>query len=362
MEIDPAENVTRSQSSQPMAGPSQEAPSQRESSVSSMSTLWPVLGMGGSRDTFFGRGGLAVQPLSSTQRIPRVYEVWQEIGSSNTRFCCCGRCVTGPKIDFWYNLCAWFFILIPSGLYFVLCSDYLWHRGLFPLPILTGIVLLTTIIFLLLTSCTDPGILPRRRLRALLPGLEEEVSNTLALPEDLQDCVADGLTPPTLSDLRQSQGYKWCSTCQVMRPPRCSHCDDCGNCVLTFDHHCPFVNNCIGQRNYLYFSAFLVSTGCLGFSVAVGFGIKLLGYAPSPRGSFTGSPLLIIILLLVGLPTAVFLLGVIALMMFHIFLLCTGKTTKEVLTGRTVLQGRSLFERPPSLMHARAQVDTPLDA
>ena len=20
---------------------------------------------------------------------------------------------------------------------------------------------------------------------------------------------------------------------QVMRPPRCSHCDDCGNCVLT---------------------------------------------------------------------------------------------------------------------------------
>lgn len=89
--------------------------------------------------------------------------------------------------------------------------------------------------------------------------------------------------------------------------------------------------------------------------------MRPLGYAPSPRGSFTGSPLLIIILL-VGLPTAVFLLGVIALMMFHIFLLCTGKTTKEVLTGRTVLQGRSLFERPPSLIHARAQVDTPLDA
>eukprot|EP00434_Breviolum_minutum_P025327 symbB.v1.2.022379.t1/scaffold1984.1/size115852/6 len=238
MEINPAENVTRSQSSQPGATSSHEAPSQRESSISSMSTLWPVLGMG-SRDTFFGRGGFAVQPLNSTQRIPRVYEVWPEIGSSN-RFACCGRCVTGPQIDFWYNLCAWFFILVPTGLYFVICTDHLWQRGLFPLPILTGVVLLTTIIFLLLTSCTDPGILPRRRLRMMLPGLEEEVSNMLALPEDLQNIVADGLNPPILPEVRIAQGYKWCSTCQVVRPPRASHCDDCGNCVLTFDHHCPF--------------------------------------------------------------------------------------------------------------------------
>lgn len=360
MEINPAENVTRSQSSQPGATSSLEAPSQRESSISSMSTLWPVLGMG-SRDTFFGRGGLAVQPLSSTQRIPRVYEVWPEIGSSN-RFACCGRCVTGPQIDLWYNLCAWFFILVPTGLYFVICTDHLWQRGLFPLPILTGVVLLTTIIFLLLTSCTDPGILPRRRLRQMLPGLEEEVSNMLALPEDLQNIVADGLNPPILPEVRQAQGYKWCSTCQVVRPPRASHCDDCGNCVLTFDHHCPFVNNCIGQRNYLYFNAFLISTGCLGFSVAVGFGIKLSGYEPGVHGNLEWSPLLIIFLILVGLPTAFFLLGVIVLMMFHIFLVCTGKTTKEVLTGRRVLQGRSIFERPPSLIHARAQVDMPIDA
>ncbi|CAK9033087.1 unnamed protein product [Durusdinium trenchii] len=353
MEINPAEYGSRSQSSQPAATPSIEAPL---SSVSSMSTLWPVLGMGNSRDTLFGRPH-ATHPLT-----PRVYEVWQELGSTQTRFCCCGRCVTGPKIDLWYNLCAWFFILIPSGLYFAFCSQKLWNIC-FWLPILTGVVLVATITFLLLTSCTDPGILPRRRLRMMLPGLDEEVSNVLEMPEDLRDCASDGLTPPNLPDLRQGQGYKWCSTCQVVRPPRTSHCDDCGNCVLTFDHHCPFVNNCIGQRNYVYFSAFLISTLCLGFSVAVGTGISLSGYEPDhPQESVTRNPLLVVFLLLIGVPTAVFLLGVIALLMFHIFLLCAGKTTKEVLTGRRVLQGRSMFERPPSFIHARAPVDTPLDS
>lgn len=49
-----------------------------------------------------------------------------------------------------------------------------------------------------------------------------------------------------------------CSTCKIVRPHRAKHCSTCDRCVEQFDHHCPWVSNCIGKKNKWDFFAFLI--------------------------------------------------------------------------------------------------------
>lgn len=50
---------------------------------------------------------------------------------------------------------------------------------------------------------------------------------------------------------------RFCEKCQLIKPDRAHHCSVCSTCVLKMDHHCPWVNNCIGFHNYKFFMLFL---------------------------------------------------------------------------------------------------------
>jgi len=45
----------------------------------------------------------------------------------------------------------------------------------------------------------------------------------------------------------------FCVTCLIRRPLRSKHCPMDSTCVSKFDHHCTWLDACIGGRNYFYF-------------------------------------------------------------------------------------------------------------
>lgn len=63
----------------------------------------------------------------------------------------------------------------------------------------------------------------------------------------------------------------FCSTCLINRPIRSKHCRHifllnlksinyriCDKCVMRYDHHCPWLRNCIGVKNHRSFLIYLI--------------------------------------------------------------------------------------------------------
>ncbi|XP_059643565.1 protein S-acyltransferase 8-like isoform X2 [Cornus florida] len=123
------------------------------------------------------------------------------------------------------------------------------------------VLTILVLVLLLLTSARDPGIVPRN----LHPPEEELCYDSSTSVE------VGGRTTPSLQFPRTKEVFvngfavrvKYCETCMLYRPPRCSHCSICDNCVERFDHHCPWVGQCIGKRNYRYFFMFVSSSALL---------------------------------------------------------------------------------------------------
>nr|XP_020464149.1 palmitoyltransferase ZDHHC18-like isoform X2 [Monopterus albus] len=200
---------------------------------------------------------LTVSPSSAqihtVKKVQRLRRKWEVFPGKN-RFLCDGRFILARQsgvLPLTLGL-----IIVTCCLFFAFdCPFLVEHLTVF-IPVIGGMLFLFVTISLLRTSFTDPGILPRAtpdEAADIEKQIDTSGSSTYRPPPRTKEILIN----------QQVVKLKYCFTCKMFRPPRTSHCSLCDNCVERFDHHCPWVGNCVGKRNYRFFYSFIVSLSFL---------------------------------------------------------------------------------------------------
>ncbi|KAK1320019.1 putative S-acyltransferase [Acorus calamus] len=262
--------------------------------------------------------------IETTAPSKRVYQAWK----GSNRFFLGGRLIFGPDVR---SLMVTVGLIVIPVIFFAafvsqrLVDEFQHHLGNFIVSVAV-VFTIYVLLLLFLTSGRDPGIVPRN---AYPPEPDEDGSNLSS------DWAGSQGGPPSLPPTKDVLvngvvvKVKYCHTCMLYRPPRCSHCSICNNCVERFDHHCPWVGQCIGKRNYRFFFMFVSSTTLLCLYVFSFCWVNLRkimqAYDCNIWRAFLKSPVSGILIIYTFI-AAWFVGGLTA---FHLYLICTNQTTYE---------------------------------
>ncbi|EST04826.1 Zinc finger, DHHC-type, palmitoyltransferase [Kalmanozyma brasiliensis GHG001] len=112
------------------------------------------------------------------------------------------------------------------------------------------------------------------------------------------------------------------------KPERSHHCRACKSCALKFDHHCPWLNQCVGLGNERYFVLFMawLSFGC-GIVVYSGYGVARRSLSWSVQWNYPYTPRVMVMLLFILALVMGFALAVMA--GWQMIMVSRGETSVE---------------------------------
>ncbi|KAM9726134.1 palmitoyltransferase ZDHHC4 isoform 2-T2 [Dama dama] len=205
------------------------------------------------------------------------------------------------------------------------------------------LLLIVNLVFFALTCVTNPGTITKANELLFLPVYEFD---EVMFPKNVR-----------------------CPTCDLRKPARSKHCSVCNRCVHRFDHHCVWVNNCIGAWNTRYFLCYLwtltasaatmavVSTVFL-VRLAVMSDVYLQTYVDDLGHLQVVDTVFLVQYLFLTFPRIVFLVGFVMVLSFLLggylcfclYLAATNQTTNEWYKGdRAWCQQCPHVARPPAV-------------
>nr|XP_011737296.1 palmitoyltransferase ZDHHC3 isoform X8 [Macaca nemestrina] len=208
-----------------------------------------------------------------------------------------------------------FVMLIPS-------RDYVYS-------IINGIVFNLLAFLALASHCramlTDPGAVPKGNA-------------TKEFIESLQ--------------LKPGQVVYKCPKCCSIKPDRAHHCSVCKRCIRKMDHHCPWVNNCVGENNQKYFVLFTMYIALISLHALIMVGFHFLHCFEEDwtKCSSFSPPTTVILLILLCFEGLLFLIFTSVMFGTQVHSICTDETdhlTEE--TEFTVKQKQATDQCAPNL-------------
>ncbi|GJD09194.1 Phosphoribosylaminoimidazole-succinocarboxamide synthase [Galdieria sulphuraria] len=133
--------------------------------------------------------------------------------------------------------------------------------------LVTQLLVLNILINFLLSIFCDPGGVPNSwKPSESMKNIRGSWSRTV---QWVQTEETGDMQSVLTWEFKRNGAPRFCRYCATYKPDRTHHCRSCKRCILKMDHHCPWINNCVGFYNQKFFILFVYYAflGCLFVSV-----------------------------------------------------------------------------------------------